>query len=527
MKRSALFAFIVIGAVLLMTDHRVIGLLINTFLLAGFATTISLPVGTFLGVLLFRTDLPGRILGKITVVCALFIPLYIYAAAWSAGFGQLGWFAIVGEPPRPILSGWFGAIWVHAMVAIPWVTLIVGFASTRVDQTLEQQRLLETNPFMVLVQVTLRMILPAIVAAIFWNVLMVFGEMTVTDIFRVRTFAEEIYLNYLLDQEVVAPSISPWIRQRPSFVVSVIQQIGIGLCIGAVAIKLLTQLAPIAKSNVAGPPLTFRLNRYQWPFVFVCLLILLLMIGLPLGSLIYKAGLQLTPESGSTVRIWSFELFAGRMGNVPEEYGDSFWWSGLISLYAMIIVVPISLLAAWWARLGTGWRVIPAICCFALGVALSGPSIAVILILLLDQPDIPGFVWVYDRTLFAPAMAIAIRLFPLTILFCWYMMRQINPETIEHAKTIGIKPVQRFLMFGLMQNLRGIFAVALMAAIVAFGDLTASNLVVPPGVDPLSRRIFGFIHAGTTDQVAILCLANILLVIPLILLLQWLVRKFE
>ena len=39
--------------------------------------------------------------------------------------------------------------------------------------------------------------------------------------------------------------------------------------------------------------------------------------------------------------------------------------------------------------------------------------------------------------------------------------------------------------------------------------LAASILVLPPGVDPLSRRIFGFIHYGVEDKLAGICLATV------------------
>ena len=42
---------------------------------------------------------------------------------------------------------------------------------------------------------------------------------------------------------------------------------------------------------------------------------------------------------------------------------------------------------------------------------------------------------------------------------------------------------------------------------VAWGDLAASVLVVPPGVTTLSIRIFGLLHYGVEDQVAGICLA--------------------
>jgi iron(III) transport system permease protein len=51
----------------------------------------------------------------------------------------------------------------------------------------------------------------------------------------------------------------------------------------------------------------------------------------------------------------------------------------------------------------------------------------------------------------------------------------------------------------------------LVALAVATGDLAAGILVVPPGMETLSRRIFGLIHYGIEDQVAGICLAQVAL----------------
>ena len=43
------------------------------------------------------------------------------------------------------------------------------------------------------------------------------------------------------------------------------------------------------------------------------------------------------------------------------------------------------------------------------------------------------------------------------------------------------------------------------------GDVGAVMLTVPPGIDMLSIRIFGLLHAGVEDEVAGICLASVAL----------------
>jgi iron(III) transport system permease protein len=524
LKIGMLVGTLLLIAGLFFSEPRVIGLLGNSLLLAGGAAVISVPLGIVLGLLIFRTDLPGRTIGLVLMICAMFVPLYIYAAAWSAGFGQLGWFSFIGDPPRPLLDGWFGAIWVHAMAATPWVCLMVGVASTRIDPTLEECALLDANPLRVFFSVTLRMILPAIFAAILWVVLMTMGEMTVSDIFRVRTFAEEVYLNYLLDQEAVAPTLNPWINQLDQFSISIWHQIAVGIWIGLLALILLAELVPISTHHHGAPALQFKLKKYYWPLTILYVCVIVLILGLPLANLFYKAGMYVVSDDQATRERWSLWRAWQNLIAVPAKYGDSFLWTVAIGCYATLLAMPVSILVAWWARVGRWYASLPAIACFAIGFALPGPTIAVFLILLLDQPQSPWLIWLYDRTLFPPAMAITIRLLPLTVLFCWHAMRSASEQLIEQSRLDGLTPLGRFTLLGLLQNRLSLGAASLLAFVVACSDLTASNLVMPPRVDPLPRRIFGFIHSGIDDQVAVLSLANVLIMLPLILLLVWLVR---
>jgi iron(III) transport system permease protein len=47
---------------------------------------------------------------------------------------------------------------------------------------------------------------------------------------------------------------------------------------------------------------------------------------------------------------------------------------------------------------------------------------------------------------------------------------------------------------------------ALVTFAVAFGDLAATVLVLPPGAETLPVRIFRLIHAAAADEVAGMCL---------------------
>ncbi len=97
---------------------------------------------------------------------------------------------------QPILVGRSGAAFVHAMATLPWVVLIAGIGLCAVEPELEESALLDYAPARVLRKVTFRRALGAIAAAALAVAVLTAGDMTVTDLLAIRTYAEESYLQY-------------------------------------------------------------------------------------------------------------------------------------------------------------------------------------------------------------------------------------------------------------------------------------------------------------------------------------------
>jgi iron(III) transport system permease protein len=84
------------------------------------------------------------------------------------------------------------------MAAVPWVVLIVGAALRNVEPELEEAALVEGSPWQVLWRVTLRRSAAAILATALWISVAVAGEITVTDMWQLRTYAEMVYIGFAL-----------------------------------------------------------------------------------------------------------------------------------------------------------------------------------------------------------------------------------------------------------------------------------------------------------------------------------------
>ncbi len=484
---------LVAAAAVLRCDGRQALLLRDTVLLGLAVAGLSVPPGTLLAVLLVRSDVPGRGLGLALVAAMLFVPLYLVAAAWDAGFGQLGWLSLSwGSVDLPLLSGWRAALWIHALAAIPWVTLIVGIAARQVEPQAEEEAWLSAHLGRVFLRVTLPRIAPAVAVAALWSWLSVVGEMTVTDLYRVRTYAEELYTGFALGDDLAASTAAVW----PGMALTATM---------AVAAWLVAHWLAPAGRTPRYRPFVYPLGRWRW-LGGACLIgVLLLVVGVPVGNLLYKAGLELRDLGPSRVRVWSPAILVSNLLAVPWRYGESFGWSGLVAGLAATLALPCAVTLAWPARRG-GWRAIPAVAVAAVGLAIPAPVIGLALIRVLDQPIWPGLVWLYDETVLAPVLAMLIRVLPPAILFGWYVLRTIGDDVLDAAAGDGAGPGRRLWWIVLPQRRVGLAAAWLFAFCLSSGELAASILVTPPGVSTLPIRVFGLIHAGVDDQVAALCL---------------------
>ena len=185
-------------------DPRSASLLQNTGMLAITVILLSMPLATFLAFLLSRYDVPGQPFWETCLLVLIFMPLYVQLAAWEAGFGRGGWYStlIAGKLTDPPLADFRGAVWVHSVAAVPWLFwwLRLGFAS--VPAECEAAARLDATAWQVLRRVTLPMVTPALVAGALFVLIGVATEITATDVYQVRTYAEELYNGFVLGTDL-------------------------------------------------------------------------------------------------------------------------------------------------------------------------------------------------------------------------------------------------------------------------------------------------------------------------------------
>jgi iron(III) transport system permease protein len=496
---------------------RLLHLARNTVLLVGGTLLLALPVGTAGAVLLYRTDLPGRRVLRLLAVLTLFVPLPLFASGWEAALGSGGWLPVAvwnrlapndpdlapgGALWKPWGQGVAAAVWIHAVAALPWVLVIVGQGLRWVERDLEEDALTAAGPWRVLFAVTLRRSLAALAAAALWVGLQTATEVTVTDVMQVRTFAEEVYTQF------VRPEPDPTAATAQAVVAR-----AVAVSIPAVALTWVLivgtagwwerRLPPLA--TLSAPPLRFRLGRARWPLLALLLLVIGAVVGVPVASLVWKAGIGGNPAHWSPAVALSHVTAAVRVrtatvvGNLQLVVvtGALTGMLGLVVCWLAVGCRPfrlgvLSLMAAAWALPGP-----------IIGLGLKDTFS---LLMTATHSDWVATVLYYGPSPVPVAWAWLLRFFPCAIALLWPVVRLLPPELRDAARVDGATPSQEFRY--VVWPLTGVAFVraALAVAVLSLGELGASKLTETPGSTTFAHEIFNQMHYGVTNDVAAHCL---------------------
>jgi len=505
-----LAALLVEMGLFLLAGPRTASLLANTAWLILGTLAISLPLGTWLAILIAKTDVVGRKWLERLLLSLLLVPLYVQAAAWQAALGWGGWLSAM-VPTNPgqlvLLDGWRGAIWVHAMAATPWVALFVATATGGIARELEEDALLSGSPGQVIWRVTLRHALVGVTIASLWVASVCASEITVTDLFQIRSIAEEVYTAASLGELTLLGE-----GGQPDGYSNAAAGLSMWPGMAMLGVLLVTATATmgywlITHESVSSP-WRWQITGGRWLATGTGWLLAILLAGIPLASMAWKAGTCVNFEGNRYVRSWAITKLAHELAVSPLKHRREWGWSFVLGAGAAMTATTSGVLLAWGLR--KRWLpVVPVALLLALGFSLPGPVLGVWLIRWLNWPADSALyflTWCYDQTLLAPLLAQTIRALPLVTIILWMQMESVPQDLLDNATSEGAGGWSQLVRVVLPLRWPGVLAAMCVAFILAIGELAATLLVVPPGVSTLSIRIFGLLYYGAEDQVAALCL---------------------
>ena len=493
-------ACVVLASAAVGLDDRLGALVFNTALLVAGTLAISLPLGTAAAVLIARTDVAGRRLAAAGLGAVLFVPIYLQAAAWQAGFGLQGWVTLNWDI-GVWLEGMTAAVWIHGLAATPWVALIVGIGLQLVEPELEEQAVLDASPGYVFRQVTFPACYGAIGVAALWVAVTTSAEMAVTDLFAVRTFAEEIYTQTAMGPQTVdGVFVGP-----PGFAACLLASTAMVLAGMILLLSLSTARRPPSRRRLVN----YSLGRFRFAASTGLGVLLFIVIGVPLVNLAVKAGIVVSQTDNGRVREWFLSKFVEVVVSSPWKYGEEFGWTLLIGLLAATAAATLGAMLAWLTCRGRVSQTLVWVL-IAAALATPGPVIGLAVIQLVNRPGIPLLTFLYNQSIFAPWLAQTIRALPAGTLIMWFAFRSISPSVLDAARVDGAGRWSQLTKIALPMRWSAWCLAWVACAVVAAGDLGASVLTVPPGVMTLQIQIFTLLHYGVEDVVAGISLASAL-----------------
>lgn len=468
---------------------RPLGLAWTSLRLIGLTELIALPLGMILAFALARTDIWGRRQMLAVVIWAAFVPTPLLATGWLGGFGNAGRLQALGS--SPVLAGLPGAAFIHAMAALPWVIVIAAIGFRAVEPDLESQARLDHRPGGVIRRVMLRRSLGSIAASALAVAVLTGGDMTITDLLQVRTYAEEAYTQFQLGN----PSRAAAVAGPPLILLG-------GILVGAMAFWF--RIDPARVVSAASRSRDWSLGRWRVPAALVVMGTAGNLVALPIYSLIWRAGrVGGRAAEGLTPR-WSLGGLAGTIGRAGAEllggrltrpFDSPLFSSMILAGGSTLVAVTLAWWLAWFARGSAGWRAILA-GVVALTLAVPGPVAG----MAFELAYLPVS-FVADTPLIIMLVEVS-RILPFCLLILWPTVRSIPEAYLETADVAGYGPMGRVFRVAFPLTRPACFAAGGVAFALALGELPASNLVAPAGVELLSVRVWQLLHTGVESHLA-------------------------
>ena len=166
-------------------------LLLRSIGLSSAVTACALAIGTPLGLLISRTDLPARRALWVVHAFPMFLPPFLLGLGWFHLLGRQGF--VGGEAPTNVLFSEVGLVAVLALTFAPVVTSLVALGVVGVDASLEEAARVVARPW----RVATRILLPAARPALVLSAIIVFAlslsELGVPMFLRVDVFPAAVF----------------------------------------------------------------------------------------------------------------------------------------------------------------------------------------------------------------------------------------------------------------------------------------------------------------------------------------------
>jgi ABC-type Fe3+ transport system permease subunit len=267
------------------------------------------------------------------------------------------------------------------------------------------------------------------------------------------------------------------------------------------------------------PMLTFSLGKWRWPLTIAVGTAFAVLTIVPLGSLVWRAGLQGSPPT------FSVAVVLTHLRLLRQSEPHLLLNTLLLAMATGVVVAGLALLTCW-AALGSRTFRLGTLVQIALAWALPGPVIGLglkrTIAALLDvstpqtiaqssngpvhRADLLAKALWYGPSPLPLAWTYLIRFLPCAIILFWPMVRRISSEMHDAALVDGAGRLAQLRHVVWPSTRAGFLWATLAVAILSLGELSAGKLVSTPGFPSYAEVVFTHMHYGVTNDLAARCL---------------------
>lgn len=442
-------------------------LLVRSLALSLVVTAMALGIGLPAGVLIGRTDARGGRPALLLHAFPMFLPPFLLALGWYRVWGAQG--LLGSELTSRVLFGEVGLIAILGLTFAPVVTALVAMGICSVDPSLEEAARSHARPLRVVTRILLPSAAPAVALGALIVFTLAFSELGVPMFLRVETFPAAVFAR--LGGIAYAPGEALGLV-LPALGLALVLLVMERRLVGSRSYSVLglrtPRREPLPLGRWCGPA-----TMGIWTLAFAS--------AAPLGALAWGA------------------LAGGGMARVGPWLTGAPWVSLLTSALAATLIVAIGLVighAAARRYRGAAALDAASVLAFVAPAAVLGIG----LMALWNRPS--------SRPIYGTAAILVVghvaRYAVVGVRTIGVLISQMPVHLEEAAAAAGAGFGRRLVGIVVPIHARGLVMAWLLALVFCLRDLELAVLYYPPGMQPLTVRIFTLEANGPAPVVAAL-----------------------
>lgn len=451
----------------LLARPRIGELLWNTTRLVAVGCLLSIGLGLACAWLVERTNVPFRRLWHVLLAAPLAVPAFVNSYGW------------VSLTPR--VEGFGGAVLIVTLSYFPLVYLPVAAALRGLDPALEEAAYsLNNNAWQTFWRVVVPQLRPAILGGALLVGLHLLAEFGALQMLRFPTFTTAIYDQYR----------SSFNGAAANMIASVLVLCCLFLLLAELKLRGNRRLSRVGK-GASRPTSPYRLGRFSAPSLLALAVLVVLALGVPLGSLVHWLVV------GSST---AFPL--GRLGTAAST-------SLLLGATAAVLTTVFALPIAWLAirYRGVASNVVER--STYLGNALPGIVVALALVTVSIQVARPFY-----QTYVLLLLAYSIMFLPRAVVNVRAALEQAPPLLDDVAHSLGASSLSTVRRVTLPLMIPGLGAGGALVFLAVATELTATLLLAPIGSTTLATEFWSNSSSLAYGAAAPYALLMVLISIP-------------